>query len=90
MIKEIKGDENFCNLYMFYQLFQKNLLQAIKDGSFFTPRMQLKCILEISKGINFLHNHYYKPIAHGNLKPENILLDECDNIFLTDISCEPI
>ena len=26
MIKEIKGDDNFCNLYMFYQLFQKNLM----------------------------------------------------------------
>ena len=29
-------------------------------------------------------------MAHGNLKPENILLDECDNIFLTDITSEPI
>lgn len=46
--------------------------------------MQLKCCSEIAKAIHYLHKNFH-PIAHGNLKLENILLDEYNNVFLSQI-----
>jgi len=59
----------------------------ILEGYYFTPKMQVKIAQQIAIAINYLHSNK-KPIPHGNLKLENILVDDNDNIFLNDMTIE--
>lgn len=36
---------------------------------------------QLMNGVNYLHN---KGVAHRDLKPENLLLDEHDNLKISD------
>lgn len=48
------------------------------DGVVESQRWEITCKLSlgITKGLNQLHTGYSKPIIHGNIKTNNILLDE--------------
>uniref|UniRef100_A0A5B6ZCS5 non-specific serine/threonine protein kinase n=1 Tax=Davidia involucrata TaxID=16924 RepID=A0A5B6ZCS5_DAVIN len=40
--------------------------------------------LDIAKGLEFLHHHCDSPVIHGDIKPSNILLDQCFNAKIAD------
>ncbi|HLA44529.1 MAG TPA: protein kinase [Aggregatilineales bacterium] len=52
-------------------------------GKNIAPKYALKMIGQIASGLQFLHD---QEVAHGSLKPNNILLDTEGNITLTDLS----
>ncbi|KAJ3689902.1 hypothetical protein LUZ61_019066 [Rhynchospora tenuis] len=54
------------------------LAQFLRDGVVESQRWEITCKLSlgITKGLDCLHTGYSKPIIHGNIKTNNILLDE--------------
>lgn len=55
---------------MVFNKLLRDALNLCKDNKF-NEKESLECILQISKGVQELHNHR---ITHRDLKPENILL----------------
>lgn len=55
---------------MVYSLSLRDALNLCKDNKM-GEKEALECVLQISKGVQELHNHR---ITHRDLKPENILL----------------
>ena len=47
----------------------------VKNPEVFDSKMRLKCLLNISSAVNYLHNN---GIMHRDLKPENVLIVSLD------------
>jgi serine/threonine protein kinase len=61
----------------------RSLGDAIQAGKLPPPGQGLKLLAQVAAGLHFLHQ---QEIAHGSLKPNNILLDAEGGVTLTDLS----
>ena len=58
----------------------------MKDNKIFGGRIRLQIMLDCFHGLHHLHSHFF---LHGDIKPQNILLDENMRAKITDFgSCE--
>ncbi|XP_043953647.1 serine/threonine-protein kinase/endoribonuclease IRE1 isoform X1 [Gambusia affinis] len=73
-------DKNFG--YLVLQLCEYTLEEYIRDGSI-NALQKKKLVLALLKGINLLYCQN-PPILHGNLKPQNVLIDVEGNLKLAD------
>lgn len=60
-----------------------SLGNMLAKGKKVPPQMALKIVGQIAGGLNYLHQ---QEVAHGSLKPNNILFDKEGNATLTDLS----
>lgn len=61
----------------------EDLMRTNKDD--FSWTIRLKILTQISDALNYLHTHADKPLIHGDLKPQNILLTRRYNVRLGDL-----
>ncbi|GMI75656.1 hypothetical protein like AT5G07620 [Hibiscus trionum] len=63
-----------------------NLAQLLTDGNGESHRWSVICRISIgiARGLDHLHTGLQKPIVHGNIKPNNILLDRNYQPYLSD------
>ncbi|KAF8025072.1 hypothetical protein BT93_F2044 [Corymbia citriodora subsp. variegata] len=54
------------------------------SGKLLSWNQRFDIAVGIAKGIRYLHEECQEPIIHGNIKPENILLDESYNAKVSD------
>jgi len=72
----------YMALTIFMPLYRGDLSDAIEDRRL-GERARLCVACDVVKALAFLHE-CSPPIAHRDVKPENVLLDENDRGFLTD------
>lgn len=60
-----------------------NLYSKLKQKGTFDEREVVKIVMQVSEALSYLHS-LTRPIVHLDIKPENILLDDNGNYFLTD------
>lgn len=66
-------------IYLIFQYFSKNLLNVIETYEAGIPAKSIKNIVyKVIKCLKFLHN---KNIIHRDIKPQNILLDDKDELL---------
>lgn len=59
-----------------------NVIILLLEPDVGMPVDDAKCFFnQLMNGVNYLHN---KGVAHRDLKPENLLLDEHDNLKISD------
>ncbi|KAF6173337.1 hypothetical protein GIB67_027032 [Kingdonia uniflora] len=56
---------------------------ALRDGTSIAVKPRRKIILDISKGLQYLHEDCRRRIAHLDVKPQNILIDNSFNAKLS-------
>ncbi|XP_020583592.1 probable receptor-like protein kinase At1g80640 isoform X2 [Phalaenopsis equestris] len=65
--------------FLVYGLLNNGSVQTIlhgsSHGSALTWHLRMKIALDTARGLEYLHEHCYPPVIHGDLKPSNILLD---------------
>ncbi|CAH9072560.1 unnamed protein product [Cuscuta epithymum] len=61
-----------------------NLRDHLLHKSSITWKNRLQIVAQIAKGLLFLHTSNPEKIVHGNLKPENILLDSYNSCKICD------
>ncbi|KAL9890523.1 serine/threonine-protein kinase pelle [Glossina fuscipes fuscipes] len=72
----IKGEKP-C---LVYQLMKGGSLEQRLNSKKMTPltwEQRISICLGSARGINFLHTFRNKPLIHGDIKPANVLLDQC-------------
>ena len=72
------------DLYLIFELKERDLQIAINTGLLKEFRNKCKVALQIATGLYHLHKHVI-PLVHSDLKPSNILLDDCLKVFITDL-----
>lgn len=78
--------EKSCSLLV-YEYMANGSLDRIfhrSDDSGFEWRQRKKIILDIAKGLSYLHEDCRQKIVHFDIKPQNILLDENFNAKVGD------
>ena len=75
-----ESKERLCLVYPYMENGSLNQRLDEKDLNFEQKR---KIIVGIAKGINHMHTRQ-KPLVHRDIKPGNILLDECFNPKIAD------
>ncbi|XP_065871757.1 putative kinase-like protein TMKL1 [Euphorbia lathyris] len=70
-----------------YPFFRRgNLAEFIREGNAESHKWTIiyKISIGIAKGLDHLHSGLQKPVAHGNLKSKNILLDRSYQPYISD------
>ena len=75
-----ESKERLCLVYPYMENGSLNQRLVEKDLNFEQKR---KIIVGVAKGINHMHTRQ-KPLVHRDIKPGNILLDECFNPKIAD------
>ncbi|KAJ4726477.1 Receptor-like kinase [Melia azedarach] len=70
--------EFMCNGSLDKWIFQQNQARSL------TWETRKKIIVQIAKGLEYLHDHCNPNIIHFDIKPQNILLDEDFNVKISD------
>uniref|UniRef100_A0A1A9WEJ0 non-specific serine/threonine protein kinase n=1 Tax=Glossina brevipalpis TaxID=37001 RepID=A0A1A9WEJ0_9MUSC len=75
----IKGEKP-CLVYQLMKggsLRQRLNLNDVTSISPLTWEQRIAICLDSARGINLLHTFRNKPLIHGDIKPDNVLLDQC-------------
>ena len=65
---------------------QTVMKKFMKDNIIFGSKVRLQIMLDCFHGLHHLHSHFF---LHGDIKPQNILIDENMRAKITDFgSCE--
>lgn len=75
--------EEFCYLVMEY-IRGKSLAEWQRNGRCFSVQEMLKIGISISEVLNYLHG-LTPPVFYGDLKPENLMLTEQNDLYLIDL-----
>lgn len=76
-------DASLINLYLVFELKEGDLQDVIEKKKI-NYENKLKIAFQIALGLFHLHNHS-TPLVHADLKPSNILIDDSNKVFITDL-----
>lgn len=62
---------------------QGNLINYLHNNPRLSPANRLLLIVQAGRGLAYLHSQT-PPICHGNIKPENVLINDSDEATLSD------
>ena len=69
-----------------YEYMSNGSLADLLFGAILSPDLteRLRIALDVAKGILYLHEECEAPIIHCDIKPQNILMDDCWNAKISD------
>jgi len=81
-VMKVMGDEDRSQVYMVMEWVDGRLLRKILDDQHkLDPQRAVAITLRILDALQYIHTH---GVVHRDLKPDNIMVDEHDNIKLID------
>lgn len=77
-------EENHFALVM--ECYQRRSAARALDGQDQLPlSLKLKLDMAVARAMEYLHSHRYERVAHGDLKPENVMLNNREDAVITDV-----
>lgn len=86
-LEEVIGDEEEGRVYLAIEYVTKGSLESIKQNIRLTEKQVWKYIRQLCQAVEYLHNI---GIVHRDIKPDNLLIDNEDNLKLCDFGVSVI
>lgn len=88
-LQDVIFNKNNDNLYLIMQYAHKGQIIKKENGNYkkLSRNKVVNYGLQIMNGIKYLHDNN---IIHNDIKPENILLDKNDNVYISDFGVSEI
>ena len=80
-VMRVYGGEKRSRIYMVMEWCEGRLLRQIMDEGRISPDRAIRIATEVLDALDYIHSN---GVVHRALKPENIMVDEEDNIKLID------
>ena len=80
-LEEVIGDEEEGKAYLAIEYIEKGSLESIKQNIRLTERQVWKYIRQLCQAVEYLHSI---GIIHRDIKPDNLLIDNENNLKLCD------
>lgn len=72
------------NIYVVLKYYPQGDLMSLLQGHVLGLRESIRIFIQIADAVSYIHSH---GVAHLDIKPENIFIDENYNAILADFGC---
>ncbi|KAG6535366.1 hypothetical protein ZIOFF_000332 [Zingiber officinale] len=87
----VVAQSHHCPMMIVTEYFPKgNFRDYLRENKSRKPLLAVQFALDISRGMNYLHEHKSEAIIHRNLEPANILMDDAENLKVGNFSASKL
>ena len=80
-VMRVYGGEERSRIYMVMEWCEGRLLRQILDEERISPDREIRIAIEVLEALQYIHDN---GVVHRDMKPENVMVDEHDNLKLID------